>query len=162
MFRERYGEESVQEYVAHLHDDLKGKFGHLVEDAAKAGEKLVDRQIQSLQQQIGQTTFEKHGGAIKTALQNGVSGLIAELERMTHETLQYFGVKDSSADAFGVRDADVEVLRKAGVVEKECQAEERFEEILTQNIKYGKNDLTLQRYLGYHREIQSLMRKACA
>ena len=37
------------------------------------------------------------------------------------------------------------------------EAEERFEEILTQNIKYGKNDLTLQRYLGYHREIQSLV-----
>jgi uncharacterized protein len=278
MFRERYGEESVQEYVAHLHDDLKGKFGHLVEDAAKAGEKPVDRQMQSLQQQIGQATFEKHGGAIKTALQNGVSGLIAELERMTHETLQYFGVKNSSTDAFGVRDADVEVLRKAGVVEedilhcrkvahkaveiarrtgqkldmdlvvrgalfhdlgkskthaiehgkigaelgkglalptaitdimekhirggltesealelglpvkdyrlksleeriiiyadrlvdiitdcvveKDSQAEERFEEILTRNIKYGKNDLTLRRYLGYHSEIQALMGKA--
>jgi uncharacterized protein len=46
-----------------------------------------------------------------------------------------------------------------GVVEKDSEAEDRFEEILTQNMKYRKNDLTLKRYLGYHREIQGLMRK---
>ena len=43
------------------------------------------------------------------------------------------------------------------VVETEGEAEERFEEILTTNIRYGKNDITLKRYLGYHREIQALM-----
>ena len=43
------------------------------------------------------------------------------------------------------------------VVETEGEAEERFEEILTANIRYGKNDITLKRYLGYHREIQALM-----
>lgn len=43
------------------------------------------------------------------------------------------------------------------VVETEDEAEQRFEEILSTNIKYGKNDITLKRYLGYHREIQSLM-----
>lgn len=37
------------------------------------------------------------------------------------------------------------------------EAEERFEEILSTNVKYGKNDITLKRYLGYHREIQALM-----
>ncbi len=44
-----------------------------------------------------------------------------------------------------------------GVVKAEEEAEQRFEEILTTNIKYGKNDITLKRYLGYHREIQALM-----
>ena len=28
---------------------------------------------------------------------------------------------------------------------------------LPTNVKYGKNDITLKRYLGYHREIQALM-----
>lgn len=35
-------------------------------------------------------------------------------------------------------------------------AEERFEEILTDIPKYGKNEETLRRYLGYHREIRGL------
>jgi uncharacterized protein len=44
-----------------------------------------------------------------------------------------------------------------GVVQTEEEAEKRFEEILTTQVKYGKNDITLKRYLGYHREIQALM-----
>jgi uncharacterized protein len=43
------------------------------------------------------------------------------------------------------------------VVATEDEAEERFEEILSTNIKYGKNDITLKRYLNYHQEIQALM-----
>lgn len=41
----------------------------------------------------------------------------------------------------------------------EAQAEQRFAEILGEYPKYGKNSKTLQRYLGYHEEIQSLMNK---
>lgn len=41
----------------------------------------------------------------------------------------------------------------------EAEAERRFEEILKEYPKYGKNFKTLQRYLGYHQEIQSLMKK---
>ncbi len=41
----------------------------------------------------------------------------------------------------------------------EKEAEERFEEILTQYQKYGKNEKTLKRYIGYHEEIQQLMSK---
>jgi hypothetical protein len=37
--------------------------------------------------------------------------------------------------------------------------EERFEEILSTNPRYGKNEATLQRYLGNHREIQGLIKK---
>ena len=39
----------------------------------------------------------------------------------------------------------------------EIEAEEQFEEILRTIPKYGKNDITLARYLVYHREIQGLM-----
>ena len=41
----------------------------------------------------------------------------------------------------------------------ETQAEQRFEEILKEYPKYGKNFKTLQRYLGYHQEIQGLIKK---
>lgn len=48
-----------------------------------------------------------------------------------------------------------------GIVETkdELEAETRFEEILKTYPKYGKNEKTLNRYLGYHREIQGLMKK---
>jgi uncharacterized protein len=41
----------------------------------------------------------------------------------------------------------------------ETQAEQRFEEILKEYPKYGKNFKTLQRYLKYHQEIQGLIKK---
>jgi uncharacterized protein len=44
-------------------------------------------------------------------------------------------------------------------VKSEREAEEQFEEILRTYPKYGKNEITLNRYLGYHREIQGLMKK---
>lgn len=46
-----------------------------------------------------------------------------------------------------------------GIVEldSERDAEARFAAILRDNINYGKNALTLERYLGYHAEIQGLM-----
>jgi uncharacterized protein len=47
-----------------------------------------------------------------------------------------------------------------GVVTAEEDAERRFEDILKTNVRYGKNAITLQRYLGYHREIQALLGNA--
>jgi uncharacterized protein len=44
-------------------------------------------------------------------------------------------------------------------VASELEAEDRFEDILRTYPKYGKNQITLERYLGYHREIQGLMKK---
>lgn len=44
-------------------------------------------------------------------------------------------------------------------IDNELEAEERFEEILKKEPKYGKNEPTLKRYLGYHGEIQGLIRK---
>jgi uncharacterized protein len=43
-------------------------------------------------------------------------------------------------------------------VDSAQDAEDRFIAILTDNIKYGKNAQTLERYRGYHNEIQGLMR----
>lgn len=43
-------------------------------------------------------------------------------------------------------------------IQSESEAEERFEEILKAYPKYGKNEKTLNRYLDYHREIQTLMK----
>ena len=42
-------------------------------------------------------------------------------------------------------------------IKEEIEAEENFEDILRTHVKYGKNDITLARYLEYHREIQDLM-----
>ncbi|MBU4229060.1 MAG: HDIG domain-containing protein, partial [Proteobacteria bacterium] len=46
-----------------------------------------------------------------------------------------------------------------GIVEirEEAEAEARFVEILNGYPKYGKNEITLKRYLGYHEEIQGLI-----
>ena len=35
MFEQKYGEEGAQEYIKHIHDDLNGKFEHLLEDMEK-------------------------------------------------------------------------------------------------------------------------------
>ncbi|MEW6292372.1 MAG: HDIG domain-containing metalloprotein [Pseudomonadota bacterium] len=43
-------------------------------------------------------------------------------------------------------------------VSSQQDAEDRFMAILEGNIKYGKNAQTLERYRGYHDEIQGLMR----
>jgi uncharacterized protein len=40
------------------------------------------------------------------------------------------------------------------------EAEERFEDILKAYPKYGKNEITMHRYFGYHREIQGLIAAA--
>jgi uncharacterized protein len=45
-------------------------------------------------------------------------------------------------------------------LKSESESETRFEEILKTYPKYGKNAITLERYLGYHQEIQDLMKKA--
>lgn len=42
-------------------------------------------------------------------------------------------------------------------IRDEKEAEDRFEEILRTIPKYGKNETTLNRYIGYHREIQGLI-----
>ena len=43
-------------------------------------------------------------------------------------------------------------------INDELEAETRFKEILRDEIKYGKNEATTERYCRYHDEIQSLMK----
>ena len=43
-------------------------------------------------------------------------------------------------------------------ISSETEAETQFEEILRDFPKYGKNEITLKRYIGYHREIQGLIK----
>ncbi|MBI4825424.1 MAG: HDIG domain-containing protein [Nitrospirae bacterium] len=45
------------------------------------------------------------------------------------------------------------------MINDELEAETKFENILKTIPKYGKNEITLERYLGYHSEIQRLMKK---
>lgn len=261
MFRKSNGEEAVREYIQHIHDDVRGKFGHLIEDL----EKSVKEITASLPSSPGRDDLSRK-----------LSGLVRETKRAVKETLAYFGVSAKPLQ-YSIRDDDLAVLRKAGVAEKdvghslkvaqkaldiarrteasvdmefvgraalfhdlgkaqthaiehgrlgaeagkklglpesitavmekhirggltkpearelglpekdytlrtleeriivyadrlvdiimdgvvkkESEAEERFEEILSTNTRYGKNETTLQRYLGYHREIQGLIRK---
>lgn len=35
MIEEKYGKEGLQEYIRHLHDDMKAKFSHLQHDLEK-------------------------------------------------------------------------------------------------------------------------------
>lgn len=42
-------------------------------------------------------------------------------------------------------------------IDEEHEAETNFKEILEKEIKYGKNNITTQRYYEYHDEIQSMM-----
>lgn len=35
LIAERYGEEALQEYIQHIHDDLKAKFEHIKQDLDK-------------------------------------------------------------------------------------------------------------------------------
>lgn len=35
MFEEKYGKEALQEYIQHIHDDVKTKFNHIQHDLEK-------------------------------------------------------------------------------------------------------------------------------
>jgi uncharacterized protein len=84
---------------------------------------------------------------------------------LTHEEAKELGlpVKDYTLKRLEERiviyaDRLVDIITvPESIVSNELEAETRFEEILRAHVKYGKNDLTLNRYLGYHCEIQGLI-----
>ncbi len=83
---------------------------------------------------------------------------------LTEEEAQELGlpVKDYSLKTLEERiiiyaDRLVDIIMDGIVrLNSEREAEERFEEILKTYPKYGKNEKTTERYIRYHREIQSL------
>lgn len=254
----KYGSEAAQEFVQHIHDDMRCKFESLIEGMKKRATELVN---------------ETQSG---TNIENKFETLISETENRIGDILTYFGIgTKKNVRLYRLANEDVELLRKSGVndddiqhcllvnrkaleiayrtgedldfelvgrgalfhdlgkaethaiehgklgaeigrkiglpesitdimekhirggltenearelglpvkdyrlkkleeriviyadrlvdiitdkvVKTEDEAEERFEEILSTNIKYGKNDITLKRYLDYHQEIQALM-----
>ncbi len=261
MFRKSHGEEAVREYIQHIHDDVRAKFSHLIED---------------LETSVKEITTALLSSPGHDDLSRKLAGLVRETDRTVKEILAYFGVAAKPL-SYSIRDDDLALLRKAGVAEEdvdhslkvarkaldiarrtgasvdmeftgraalfhdlgkaqthaiehgrlgaeagkklglpdhitavmekhirgglteaearelglpvkdyslkaleeriiiyadrlvdiimdgvvktEPEAEERFEEILSTNPQYGKNEATLQRYLGYHREIQGLTTK---
>jgi uncharacterized protein len=49
------------------------------------------------------------------------------------------------------------ITEEVVALQSEKEAEKRFEEILRKYPRYGKNEKTTQRYIGYHNEIQRLI-----
>jgi uncharacterized protein len=90
--------------------------------------------------------MRKHirGGMTRAeALELGLPDMDYTLHRLEERIIIY---ADRLADIIG-----------DGVEPDPLKAEERFVEILTTNIRYGKNEVTLNRYLRYHEEIQGLI-----
>jgi uncharacterized protein len=111
----------------------------------------------------------------------------SEAETKLNGILGYFGIADGkNIRLYRVTNADVELLRKAGVNEDDirhclavagkaleiaCRTGTELDlELIgrgalfhdlgkskTHAIEHGKNDITLKRYLDYHREIQAMM-----
>ena len=262
MFRKSHGDEAVREYIKHIHDDVRGKFSHLIEDLDKVVKEIADsisddpdlaRKINHLVKDadskikdilayfgvaasprnshytvkeediallrkagvsgedidhslkvaqkaldiarrtkasvdlefVGRAAlFHDLGKAQTHAIEHGRLGaeagkklglpdnITAVMEKhirggLTEAEARELGlpVKDYSLKTLEERiiiyaDRLVDIIMD-GVVGSEPEAEEHFEKILSTNIKYGKNDITLKRYLGYHREIQGLISKSC-
>ncbi len=164
-------------------DDIK----HCTKVAEKAIE-IAQRTGQKLDMElVGRgALFHDLGKAVTHAIEHGQIGaamgkdlglpetITAIMEKhirggLTEEEARELGlpVKDYALKSLEERiviyaDRLVDIITD-GIVDikgNETQAEQRFEEILKDYPKYGKNFKTLQRYLGYHREIQTLIKKA--
>lgn len=93
-----------------------------------------------------QAIMKKHirGGMTRAeALELGLPDIDYTLHRLEERIIIY---ADRLVDIIGDR-----------VEPDPIKAEERFAEILTTIVRYGKNETTLNRYLRYHQEIQGLI-----
>lgn len=74
--------------------------------------------------------------------------------------VKYYALKTLEEKIVIYADRLVDIIMDGIVqIKSEMEAEERFEDILKTYPEYGKNEKTLNRYIGYHGEIQRLMRK---
>jgi uncharacterized protein len=98
--------------------------------------------------------------AITDMMEKHIRGGLTEAEaRELGLPVKDYGLKRLEERIVIYADRLVDIITD-GVVAKEEEAERRFVEILKANAKYGKNEITLNRYLGYHAEIQALMGNA--
>jgi pyruvate-formate lyase-activating enzyme len=42
MFEEKYGEKGLQEYIQHIHDDVRAKFDHILHDFEKVMKETLE------------------------------------------------------------------------------------------------------------------------
>ena len=236
-FEKTQGQEAVQEYIQHIHDDVKSKFEHLFEDLGKivSSETLPKIQklvwdtlryfgIKQLSRKIEPSDIElmKNAGmsdadighsvkvaqkAMDIAARTGVEldmeliargALFHDLGKSRTHDIEHGRIGAEIGAGLGLPAAVTAIMEKhirGGLTAEEAmelglpvkdytlktleeriiiyadrlvdivmdgvagdwEAENRFEEILITIPRYGKNDLTLQRNLGYHEEIQGLI-----
>ena len=106
----------------------------------------------------------------------GLPSAIADIARkhfhggLTHQEAQELGLPDRDYTPHRLEEriiiyADrlVDIITDGYIkIQNDSEAEENFEELLHRHPKYGKDDLTRERYIGYHREIQELVLNAGA
>lgn len=236
-FEKTQGQEAVQEYIQHIHDDVKSKFEHLFEDLEKivSSETMPKIQklvwdtlryfgIKQLSHKIDSSDIElmKNAGmsdadiqhsikvaqkALDIAVRTGVQldmeliargALFHDLGKSRTHDIEHGKIGAEIGAGLGLPAPVTAIMEKhirGGLTAEEAmelglpakdytlktleeriiiyadrlvdivmdgvagdwEAENRFEEILKTIPRYGKNDLTLQRYLGYHKEIQGLI-----
>ncbi|MCX8070400.1 MAG: HDIG domain-containing protein [Thermodesulfovibrionales bacterium] len=100
--------------------------------------------------------------AITAIMQKHIrGGLTAEEARQLNRPVKDYTLYKLEERIVIYADRLVDIITDGIVkIASEQEAEDRFEEILKTEPKYGKNELTLKRYLGYHREIQGLIKNA--
>ena len=104
----------------------------------------------------------------------GLPSAIADIARkhfhggLTRQEAQEFGLPDRDYTPHRLEEriviyADrlVDIITDGYIrLRDDKEAEEDFENLLVKHPKYGKNNITRERYIGYHREIQKLARNA--
>lgn len=236
-FEKKYGQDAVHEYIQHIHDDFKSKFGHFFEDAEKVVKPEAMPEIKKLIWEIlryfgirelsckpekSDIEILKNAGMCEEDIKHSIrvarksvdiavrTGANLDLNLVTRGALFHDlgktrthaiehgrigaelgaglglpenitmimekhirgGLTEEEARELGlpVKDYTLKLLEERIIiyadrlvdivmdgVAGDWEAEDRFEEILKTMPKYGKNEITLQRYLGYHKEIQGLI-----
>lgn len=238
-FEKTQGPEAVQEYLQHIHDDVKSKFEHFLEDLEGVvppetlpkiqkmiwdtlryfGIKHISIKIEPSDIELMKNAGMSDGDirhsvkvaqkALDVASRLGVDldmeliargALFHDLGKSRTHDIEHGRIGAEIGAGMGLPEAITTVMekhirggltaeeaRELGLPEKnytlkrleeriiiyadrlvdivmdgvagDWEAENRFEEILKTLPRYGKNDLTLERYLGYHKEIQNLINK---
>jgi hypothetical protein len=105
LMESSYGAEAAQELVQHIHDDILCKFQGFIE---------------TLKQRAGE--LSKGDSVAGDSIASRLNTLVAEAEKKLADILGYFGIAEGKqVRIYRVADADVELLRKAGVGEDDIR-----------------------------------------